>query len=704
MIRIATNIFSILTFLALFVFTGCNNPATIEKKRIYPCYRLEKEPVMDGTVRNDPAWETIPGETGFVTVFIKEFGMNFPPTKQTFFKIGFTSDHLYLAAECWEPQVENIRTGQKNGRSVMEEEGLEIFLFPVNADTYRQFIMNVSGTRWSGIGHTGQEISSNDWETEIYTGEDFYSMEVKIPFKVLKRIPLDDEVWTGNICRKIISIVCPEDRKTSWSPLKNDFHEPESFGQIVFKNESLTPEDAKVIESRLRETMEQIFREKEESLEALRLIEEEKILLYKKKVNRTGTGITGVTMGKADLVSPPGTPGGEVWRYGLGFPFQIGPHEAALFCNIRMEGSGNIDFEIGSDVILFDDLANIHAQNAIPVSRFERGVHPERGNYITRKGPVLGGFVPIGAKLDDGSPHPHAGTGFGMCWAISHTIDQNGYFDYQTSFERYAELFQFAYDGEEFRILDKERVNPDTLLSHWNLAGNFITNAIPDGLDLLYVMVAKINGHIVSGVTRWRNGENGWRPVSFVPVTGNEETWSEPSLIRDMDGNLLFSARSSDRAVPTVAFDIAVWRSTDNGETWRQVIYKKNCRSRSPVSINRAVDGTPYIAANTPQLRRTREVLCLWPINEDLTDLECRITARDAPSEFGPAPSGSWWRIDHPTSAIIRLKDGLLHNILSYRIVDNGEVEGSAAPAPQTGCYVEEVFSRGEAIPIWCFQ
>jgi len=49
------------------------------------------------------------------------------------------------------------------------------------------------------------------------------------------------------------------------------------------------------------------------------------------------------------------------------------------------------------------------------------------------------------------------------------------------------------------------------------------------------------------------------------------------------------------------------------------------------------------------------------------------------------------------------LADGDWHSVLSYRIVDNGEVEGSAPPAPQTGCYVEEVFSAGEAVPVWSF-
>jgi len=409
-------------------------------------------------------------------------------------------------------------------------------------------------------------------------------------------------------------------------------------------------------------------------------------------------GIIGITKGHVALTIPPDTPEDEVWRYGLGFPFQVAPQRVGLFCNIRRDGTRSIDLEIGSDVVLFDDLADIQADRAIPLSRYEMTAFT-----LTRKGPVLGGFVPLGAKLEDGSPHPHAGTGFGMGWAIRHTLDETGNYDYRRGTERYAELFQFGYDGKEFRVLQKECVKSETLLDEWDLVGNFVTNAIPDGQDFFYVMVAKISDVVVAGVSRWQAGEDGWRPVSFVPVTGEEATWSEPSLIRDVDGSLLFSARSDCSVLPGIAFDAAVWRSTDNGETWEQIIYRKECRSRSPVSINQAADGTPFVAANLPPNDRTREVLCYWPLSEDRMEFEeCRI-ARDLPSEFGPAPSGSWWRIDHPTSAIVQLKDGGWHSLLVYRIVDNGEVESDADPPPQTGCYVEEVLSRGETIPTWHF-
>ena len=411
------------------------------------------------------------------------------------------------------------------------------------------------------------------------------------------------------------------------------------------------------------------------------------------------TGITGFTKGKVDLSIPPSVPSDGSWRYEVGYPFQVAPTKAALVCGIIASGSGNIDFTNGGDLVLFDDLDEIHADKAVPLARNIT----EGTSSFTLMGLPLGGFVPFGAKLEDGSPHPHAGTGFGLCEARLHLLDSTGHFDYRDIHSKYFEVFQFVYDEKGFRVLRKERAKRETLLPGWNIGGGGFPFAIPDGQDLLYVMMATIGKLGVSGVARWRRGADGWRPISFVPVTGDKAAWGEPSLIRDGDGSLLFSARSDCSILPGIAFDAAVWRSTDDGRTWKQILYRKNCRSRSPVSINRAADGTPYLAANLPPNDRTREVLCYWPLNASRTDLEDCVIARDAPAEFGPAPSGSWWRVDHPVSAVLRLADGAWHSVLAYHVVDNGEIEGSAGPTPQTGCYLEEVFSQGAVIPAWRF-
>ena len=420
-----------------------------------------------------------------------------------------------------------------------------------------------------------------------------------------------------------------------------------------------------------------------------------------KEVKHEKTGITGITKGGADLSIIPDTPPGELWRYGGGGAFQVAPHLAAFFCSIWVEGKGNIDFVNGSDVILFDDLSDISADNAIPLSRNETGE-----SFVVVKGTVAGGFVPFGARLTDGSLHPHAGSGFGFNYALKYMFDETGHYDYRESKEKWLEFFQFAYDGQEFQILKKERVEYETLLPNWEFLGGGLTNAIPDGQDLLFSVTAKNENGAVSGITRCKYEEDGWRLTSFVPVAknraGDKGPWvegGEPSLIRDVDGSLLFSARSAGEA----NYDMAVWRPTDSGETWKQIVYRKDCRARSPITINRTTDGTPYIAANLPSNSRTREVLGLWQLNEERTDFKDLIIARDCRAEFGFAPSGSWWRVDHPRSTVLQLADGAWHDVLIYQIADNLQIEGDADMAPHTGHYLEEVFSGGKAIPAWKF-
>ena len=415
------------------------------------------------------------------------------------------------------------------------------------------------------------------------------------------------------------------------------------------------------------------------------------------------TGVTGVTRGPADLAVPPNTPEGEQMRYGLGFPFQVAPSKAALFCNLRIEGVPVGDFENGTDVILFDALSNVAADGAIPISRNEKPVDPQTGEqHIIVKYPVVGGFVPLGAKRADGSDHPNTGTGFGICAALEFPVNEEGYFTWDMKYIHHLEVYQLIYDGRTFRVLRSEMKKADTLLpvpdSQWHIVQNGITNAIPDGDDLLQALLASNGQASVSGVARWERRYGLWRPVSFVPITPAGESWVEASLIRDADDCLLFSARGYGAKLQDM---IRVWRSTDAGATWQLVIEVPGVRTEAPISLNIALDGTPYIAAN--RVDQWREMLCLWPLNADRSALEEPIILRDAPTEFGPAPGGGQWMLDHPNAATLRLADGQWHNVLVYRILDHAEHRG-AAPPPQTGCYVEEVLSAGPPIPAWKFE
>src|SRR5688572_5598160 len=136
--------------------------------------------------------------------------------------------------------------------------------------------------------------------------------------------------------------------------------------------------------------------------------------------------IRDVTKGPAVAIHPAGQ---EDRRYGVGTLFQVGPTTAALCCCLRVEGMPVGDFEDGSDVLLFDNISDIGAARAIPISRNEKYIDQKTNQpRIVIKYPIVGGFVPFGAKRADGSPHPHAGTGFGISEALDFPMLEGGYY------------------------------------------------------------------------------------------------------------------------------------------------------------------------------------------------------------------------------------------------------------------------------------
>ncbi len=433
-----------------------------------------------------------------------------------------------------------------------------------------------------------------------------------------------------------------------------------------------------------------------------------------------------MTLGPADVTIPPTQPEGDTWRYGLGFPFQVAAGKVGLFAGLR--GKRGHDFEVGTDVILFSDLSQISAEGAIPISRNHDEKNPNSSPAgapsIMVKYPVQGGFVPAEAKLEDGSPHPHAGTGFGLCQAIAWTADQESVF-LGNEMYAYLEVYQLAYDDEGgFRMIGEERIPYGELLEGAVLSNPGLTNAIADGEDLLYTMGGGIEDGRGSGLTRWRRLDGKWRPVSWVPVTEPDGSF-EPSVIRDLDGSLLFCARGGRDELGRRRLQSRVWRSQDGGESWSKIIHVEGAVGGCPITLNQAADGTPYIAANLNEVTlhplsesarpkkddrgivyaaaAGREKLCFWPLNEARDALETPILVRDCVAEFGLAPSGDFWAVDHPSAMTVLLGDGQWHNVIGMRICDTAEVRNGADPVPQTGFYVEEVLSPGKPIPLWKF-
>ncbi len=415
-------------------------------------------------------------------------------------------------------------------------------------------------------------------------------------------------------------------------------------------------------------------------------------------------GITGITKSAARLTVPPDSSQDLVLRYGLGFPFQVAPDKVAVSVNLRVEHAHTYDYEYGSDIVVFDALETIDGATAVPVSRNETFTDPATGEgRLAIKYPVIGGFVPLGARRPDGSPHPHAGTGFGICQSLTFPTDAEGLFSWKSKFVHETELHQLAYDGERFTGVETPLpagiTHPRVADSGWVITAPGIVHAIPDGDDLIWACAASGPGGSVSAVVRFSRDSGQWLPVAVYPVTPAAKGWAEPSLVRDVDGSWLFGARGTTEGTE---FGIRVWRSADQGATWSVVVDAPETIQEAPVSINSAADGTPFVSACLRN--HGREILCLWPLNASRDGLMTPLIVRPARADFGPPPAGAGgWMVDHPSAVVARLADGQWHSLLAYRILQSAEFS-KADPAPQSGCYVEEVFSSGPVRPTWKFE
>lgn len=401
--------------------------------------------------------------------------------------------------------------------------------------------------------------------------------------------------------------------------------------------------------------------------------------------------------------------------YGMGVPMQVSQTQVAIIANLRLCGVPAIDMEAGSDAIVFDSLAQLRAERAVPLDRSERARDPRTGSEIVLvKYPMTGGFVPLGARLADGRPHPHAGTGFGLGQTLGfpadHSVKQPANLP---DILRYFDLVQLRLVDGRLVIESTTRLAPDQIVPGWSVSNRPINQGVQDGEDLLTGFVAAPEGGLVhgAGVCRWSRGHDGWRPVQYTPVTPLDTSF-EPSLIRDRDGALLLSVRGFGiEGVPreevakldeSLKGCFRVFRSVD-GKQWTEHLKVDRIRPWSPVVMGQTVGGGVFLAANEraepwPAVRgntlpdaRMREKLALWPLSDDRRSVGTPTRVVDAVALWGRAPSALTWYLDHPISAVVRLADGKPRTLLCFRVCDSAEVVSDAPPTKQTGLWVEEV-------------
>ena len=209
-----------------------------KEKRIYPAFFKEGDIKIDGEIEED-IWKGLRKETNFY-----KFDWNktnpYLASQQTEFSAFYDKENIYFSVKCYEEMIKNLRVEQKTGVHVWKDDCIEIFIKPSGSD-YFQFAVNPLGERYDNKG------LFDKWKAGGKIFDNYWQVEVAIPFSILGKYPKDGEIWGFNICRERR----PENELSSWNETSGSagFHQIDKFGQLIF-SPKLTPVKVTLFEAK----------------------------------------------------------------------------------------------------------------------------------------------------------------------------------------------------------------------------------------------------------------------------------------------------------------------------------------------------------------------------------------------------------------------------------------------------------------------
>ena len=371
--------------------------------------------------------------------------------------------------------------------------------------------------------------------------------------------------------------------------------------------------------------------------------------------------------------------------YEIGKIFQLDQETALLVASLREQGGH--DFEIGNDGFIFRKLSEIVPARAFPINRLET-------NYTTRAGQeavlakygVNGIIIPLGAKLENGAPHPAAGTGFLLSTVLSFTPDRA---EVTPNSDQFVELYQVRWDGEELQV--KKDTWPEPYAATLINVG---FNSMVKGETVLCPVVSDLGIEVLLfefKAGRWQPTASGGNftvtrktaKIGLEKVGPSGKKFAlvrgeiEPSMVRLTDGYLIYT-----RGADTDPKGRFYWSQDGlhyyfKSDHWNHTV---------PQKLNQGLDGSLYLTTNTGPgwLRNPLYAFALRGLSfVDPVIVHDEKKLRDVKGKEVPF-------CDHGVGANIFL-NGRWRHLLTYRVLDLRETNGEGAPpTPQTGLYMAE--------------
>ena len=151
------------------------------------------------------------------------------PVNRTSFRVGYTSETLYVAAMCSDRGGKPKVTVRKHGGPVYTDDSVELFLAPkAGGKEYYQFVANAVAARYEGRAMDGSWAGR--WEVAGTQGKGKWCLEIAIPFATIGVTATPGEVLGFNVCRNDKSA----NQSQTWADLGGfAFHAPSRFGRLI---------------------------------------------------------------------------------------------------------------------------------------------------------------------------------------------------------------------------------------------------------------------------------------------------------------------------------------------------------------------------------------------------------------------------------------------------------------------------------------
>jgi predicted phosphodiesterase len=178
---------------------------TLNLKRELNCRKFEKSPKIDGII-DEEEWKD--------ASFVEQFGS--PDGKRTVveptkFYWGYDKKNLFIAASCAESKTDSLKAEAKaQDGAVYLDDCVGFFFCPDStARTTYQIYFNSKGIafdqilKWQGDEYEGEDREWNgEYKVATKVNDEDWSIEMRIPFKLLKTKPKKGDFWLTNFRRK----------------------------------------------------------------------------------------------------------------------------------------------------------------------------------------------------------------------------------------------------------------------------------------------------------------------------------------------------------------------------------------------------------------------------------------------------------------------------------------------------------------------